>query len=77
VRDWMRLGGRESPFTTRVMAGKLDPYALRPPSLFSLTYQGAKPGVLGDGEEDAVAVVYDGHVRGDTIDFLKVECRHV
>lgn len=45
------------------------------PSAFlslSLTYQGAKPGVLGDGEEDAVTVVHNGHVRGDAIDFLQV-----
>lgn len=39
---------------------------------FSPTYQGAKPGVLGDNEEDAIAIVYYGHVRGNAIDFLEM-----
>ena len=67
-------GGEISPLEARKMKPELPSNALHPLSLLLLslsnTHQGAKPGVLGDGEEDAVAVVHDGHVRWDAIDFL-------
>lgn len=69
------LEGEISPLDARMMRPELPSNSLHPLLLsFSRnTYQGTKPGVLGDGEEDAVAVVHDGHVRGDAIDFLQVD----